>query len=175
MKTILKSICLVCIFLFAGNSIHAQSGEQRVYIGAGMGLDYGGLIGAKLEYLPIKHFGVFGGVGYNLMSVGWNAGATFKILPDKKISPNLMAFYGYNGVLKVEGASQYDMTSYGITFGANLDIALGSRNKMSVGFFVPIRSKKFMDNYDVVKDHPNIEMKSELLPIAISIGFNFRL
>ena len=174
MKNILKSICLVSVFLFAGNMLYAQS-EQKVFLGLGGGLDYGGF-GGKIEYLPVKSFGLFGGLGYNLLEAGWNLGATYKILPDKKVSPNLMLFYGYNGVTKVEGASHYDMTSYGVTIGANLDISMGRKgNKLSVGLFVPIRSEKFNDNYDAMKADSNIKLKNELLPVAISIGFNFKL
>ena len=157
-----------------GSYVYGQS-SQKVYLGPGMGLDYGG-IGGKVEYLPIKYLGLYGGVGYNLLSIGWNVGATCKILPNKRVSPNLMVFYGYNGVTKVIGASQYNMTSYGVTVGGNLDIKIGSKgNKLSAGLFVPIRSQKFMDNYDAMKNDRNIEMINSLLPIAISVGFNFAL
>ena len=174
MKKKLKLICLVSIFLFAGKNLHAQSEEQhvRMMTGIGFGLDYGGL-GMKMEYLPIKHFGVFGGLGYNLSSLGWNVGATIKMLPDKKISPNLMAFYGYNGVIKVEG--YYGTVSYGVTLGANFDIAIGSTgHKISVGVFAPIRSNEFMDEYNDMKNNSYFSVKNELLPIAISIGFNYK-
>jgi hypothetical protein len=163
--------------LFAGNHAYGQNeqSEQQVYFGLGMGFDYGGF-GAKIEYLPIKNFGIFAGLGYNLLSAGWNLGATYKILPDKKVSPNLMVFYGYNGLSKVEGAPEYEMTSYGVTIGANLDILVGSKgNKLSIGLFVPIRSSKFMDNYDAMKNDPRIEMKNDLMPIAIGFGYNFKL
>ena len=150
--------------------------QNTVYAGLGMGLDYGGMFGAKIEYLPAKHFGIFGGLGYNLVSAGWNAGVTYKILPDKKVSPNLMAFYGYNGVSKADGAPEYEMTSYGATFGANVDIRVGSRgHKLSVGLFVPVRSSKFRDNYDALKNDPRIEVKSGLMSVLVSLGFNFAL
>ena len=175
MKKLIKSICLVSLFLFAGSNLYAQS-EQQVFLGVGCGLDYGGIFGGKIEYLPVKNVGLFGGLGYNMLSAGWNLGATYKFLPDKKVSPNLMLFYGYNGVSKVEGASQYEMTSYGVTIGANFDVSVGSKgNKLSIGLFIPIRSKKFNDNYDAMKADPNIDIKNDLLPIAIGVGFNFRL
>ena len=155
---------------------HYGQSEQQVYLGVGMGLDYGGIVGVKAEYLPIKYFGIFGGVGYNLLSAGWNVGATCKFLPNKRVSPNLMVFYGYNGVSKVVGAPEYDMTSYGVTVGANLDIFLGrKRDKLSFGLFVPIRSSKFMDNYNDMKNDPNVTMVNNLLPIAVGVGFNFAL
>ena len=73
-------------------SLYAQENNQ-VYLGLGMGLDYGG-VGAKVEYLPVKNVGVFAGLGFNLLSVGWNVGATYKIMSDKKVSINPMVFYG---------------------------------------------------------------------------------
>ena len=77
-------LCLVCTNL-AGKSlshpvvdVHChietspeQNSEQypkKIYLGVGGGLDYGGL-GVKFEFLPIKHFGVFVGAGYNLGGV----------------------------------------------------------------------------------------------------------
>ena len=169
----MKKICFFFVLMFIGCQIYGQN-KQQVYLGVGTGMDYGG-IGAKIEYLPVKSLGLFGGFGYNLLSAGWNVGATLKIAPDKKVSPNLIAFYGYNGVTKVEGGSHYDMTSYGITFGGNLDIKVGRKNKLSVGLFVPIRSQKFMNNYDDMKNDRYIELKNELWPIAISVGFNWAL
>jgi len=174
MKNITKNACVVFALLFVGCQVFGQN-EQKVYLGAGMGLDYGGF-GGKVEYLPVKYFGIFGGVGHNLQTVGWNVGVTGKMLPDKKMSPNLMLFYGYNGALKVIGGSDYDMTCYGVTVGANLDIKLGRKgHKLSVGLFVPFRTTEFKDNYEAAKNDPNIETLAPLLPIMLGVGFNWKL
>ena len=172
-----KILIFFTLFLIVSQTYgQNEQREQKVYLGLGMGLDYGGIFGGKIEYLPVKNFGVFGGIGYNLVSVGYNAGATFKILPDKKVSPNLMIFYGYNGANKVFGASEYDMISYGVTLGGNLDIIVNSLgHKISVGLFVPIRSNKFMNNYDDIKKDPRVTITNDLLPIAIGVGYNFML
>ena len=177
MRTLLTSMCIVLTLLLVGSPLKAQSDAQEVYLGLGFGLDYGGF-GGKLEYLPVPKFGLFAGLGYNLLSAGFNFGATYKISPDKKVSPNLMVFYGYNAVFKGadDYASQYDATSYGVTFGGNLDIKVGDKgNKISIGLFIPIRSSKFNDKYDAAKADPNLEMKNELLPIGFSFGYNFML
>jgi len=147
--------------------------SKQAYFGFGMGLDYGGF-GAKLELLPAKHFGLFAGLGYNLLSAGWNIGATIKIAPDQTVSFNPMIFYGYNAVIKVKGASDYNMTSHGVTIGSNLDIKTGRRgNKFSIGLFVPIRSQEFKDHYDAMKKDPRIKFENELMPVLVSFGFNF--
>lgn len=170
----MKKTLLLFVLTMIVNHISAQENNQ-VYLGPGIGLDYGG-VGAKLEYLPIKNIGIFGGVGYNLLSVGWNVGATYKIMPDKKVSLNPMVFYGYNGGSKVDGVSEYDMTSYGVTVGLNVDIKMGKDgNKLSAGLFVPFRSEKFIDNYDAIKNDYRVSIQNELLPITVGVGYNFKL
>ena len=185
MKKIILTLSLA-LFAFAvavgrNKQISGQtsgSSAQAVYFGVGLGLDYGGL-GAKLEYLPVKYFGLFAGFGYNSASAGYNIGATWKITPDKTVSFNPMVFYGYNAVLKIEGKLQYDAISisYGPSLGANLDIKIGAqkKNKISIGLFYPIRSKSFMDKYDAANNNPYVEWRSELMPVGYSIGINFKL
>ncbi|MDR1678623.1 MAG: hypothetical protein LBR81_02485 [Prevotellaceae bacterium] len=170
----MKKIFLSTVFLFAIMGISAQDTNQEGFAGIGLGFDYGGL-GAKIEYLPSPYIGIVGSVGYNLAAIGYNIGASFKVLPSKRVSPTLTVLYGYNAVLKVEGASSYDMTSYGVTYGVGLDIRTSQGNKWSANLFIPVRSEKFMDNYDEVTNHPYIEMEQDLLPIAFSIGYNFKV
>ncbi|MDR2145414.1 MAG: hypothetical protein LBE91_03005 [Tannerella sp.] len=149
---------------------------KKFYLGVGYGFDYGGLFGGKFEFLPVKHFGLFAGAGYNLLSIGWNAGGTLKILPDKKVSPNLMLMYGYNAVIVGINSysKQYEKTSYGVTVGANFDIKIGRKNKISAGFFVPFRSSEFQEVHDNAKNDPNMSL-TPLLPITFCVGFNFGL
>ncbi|MBA5791788.1 hypothetical protein H1R17_11235 [Flavobacterium sp. xlx-214] len=173
MKKAIKMLALVGIGIVMPKA-HAQENNQ-LYMGPGIGLDYGG-IGAKIEYLPIKNIGVFAGLGYNLLGIGWNVGATYKIMPTKKVSVNPMVFYGYNGGSKVNGLPDYDMISYGVTAGVNIDFKMGKKgNKLSAGVFVPFRSQKFMDNYDAMKNDYRVVLQTELLPIAVGVGYNFRL
>ena len=196
-----KNLCVVIVLSFLGCPVygqHEKSGltDQRVYLGLGFGFDYGGF-GGKIEYFPVHRFGVFGGAGYNFISAGWNVGATYRILGEKTngctqtkqehqtrlhkflsnitVSPNVALFYGYNGgVAKIENAPEYEMNSYGVTVGAQADIMMGCRgNKLTVGLFVPIRSKKFMDNYRAMKDDPYVNLNSKLMPVTFSVGYSF--
>ncbi|MDR2293247.1 MAG: hypothetical protein LBE11_07225 [Prevotellaceae bacterium] len=177
MKKTIKKLC-IAIFLFGTiNYAYAQTTPKDIYLGLGAGFDYGG-IGGKIEYLPTKNFGLFGGLGHNMLSIGWNAGVTYKIMPDKKASPNLMIFYGYNSTYTGEDSysEKYNMTSYGFTFGINVDIKTKSGNKWSFGLFFPIRSSKFNRNYDAAKDDPEVNHLFESdMPVGISAGYNFKL
>jgi hypothetical protein len=187
MKLLGRKWTTLLVALVTCNSLHAQSEgndvnplekRENTYAGIGAGFDYGGIVGGKLEYLPAKHLGVFLATGYNLLSIGWNVGATYKFTPDKNTSPNLLLMYGYNAAFKGTDsyAERYNMTSYGWTVGINLDIRSGNRgNKWSIGFFVPFRSGKFIDNYDAAKKDPIMELKNELLPIGVSCGYNFKI
>ncbi len=176
----LKKI-LLCIFILS-TSFNAIAQEtksnqdfSKMYIGPGIGFDYGGF-GLKFEYLPKKNFSFFAGAGYNFNSLGWNVGTSLKLPVSNKVSINPMFFYGYNATLVVRGKSYYNDTSYGVTFGANVDIKLNDANdKLSVGLFVPLRSKKFMDHYEYVKNLPYFSMNSKLMPIGISIGYNIAI
>jgi hypothetical protein len=180
MKKLIKIVCFVIILFGAGN-LYSQTSEQdvnalrnQIYLGMGAGFDYGG-IGVKFEYLPVKHFGLFGGFGHNFLGVGYNAGITYKILPDKKNSPNIIAFYGYNATLQVKGlppGKSLDATSYGITIGINFDVKTKNGDKLSFGLFVPFRSSKFNKKYDEASQISDVD---ELLPFALSVGYNFKL
>lgn len=182
MNLFFKKLSFSLLFMAATSTAFAQDTPTQtpkepnnVYMGLGLGLDYGGM-GAKIEYLPVENIGVFAGLGYNLETAGWNVGASYKLWASERLSINPMAMYGYNGVLKVDGISEYDMVSYGVTFGVNLDIYVGKKgNKISTGLYVPIRSKKFMDNYDAAKEDYRVVMNNELLPVAIGVGYNWKI
>ncbi|MDR2065813.1 MAG: hypothetical protein LBP85_08925 [Prevotellaceae bacterium] len=173
MKKLMKRLCIVLFLSGSINYTYAQTASKDVYLGLGIGFDYGG-IGGKIEYLPTKNFGLFGGLGHNLLSVGWNTGVTYKMLPDKKASPNLIVFYGYNATFTGIDSEKYNMTSYGFTFGINVDAKTKSGNKWSLGLFFPIRSSKFKRNYDAAKND-SYWINDNLLPVSFSVGYNFKL
>ena len=190
MKNYAKIISVFLLFavnsLFAVNNLFAQEQDyeyfelekeaQNGYFGLGMGFDYGGLFGLKFEYLPVKQFGLFISGGHNMVSMSYSVGCSYKITPDNKVCPNLMVLYGYNGAFKGfdDYSSQYDMVSYGFSFGAGFDFLVGRKNKISLGLFIPIQSKEFKDNNERAKDDSNMKTSVQL-PIAFSIGFNFGL
>ena len=153
----------------------AESKASSVNLGIGLGIDYGGLIGGRLTVVPTKNFALFGAVGYNLIGLGFNAGAAFRIAPDKNVCPTLGVMYGYNAVIKIEGAEQYNKTYYGPTLSLGFEFKPQNKGFWNIELLLPIRSKDYKDDIDDLKNDPNIEMKTEPLPIGFSVGYHFWL
>jgi hypothetical protein len=149
--------------------------ESKMNLGLGIGLDYGG-IGGRVTFLPLKRLAVFGGIGYALVDFGYNVGAQYRFIPDNRICPTFAFMYGYNGVIKIQNASEYDEIYYGTSISGGMEIHFGGKdNFMNVELVVPFRSKEFQDRWDWIKNQPNISIVTDPLPIAFSIGYHFAL
>ncbi|MES2479535.1 MAG: hypothetical protein V4561_10630 [Bacteroidota bacterium] len=156
---------------------HKSYPTDRSSLGLGMGLDYGGF-GACLTIYPQKNIGLFGGLGYALTGVGYNAGIKARLLFNKK-KPNVSLFvlgmYGYNTVFKIKGLSKLNKTFYGPSVGVGLETAVRP-NKVGVWSFaiiVPLRSKEALDYQDYLSSIPYVNMENKLAPLAFSIGYKF--
>jgi hypothetical protein len=122
-----------------------------------------------------NRIGLFGGLGYNFNGTGYNLGASIRFLPDKKVTPYFMAMYGYNAVINVSGAVEFQKTYYGATVGAGIE--LKSRNQpnyWSFGILLPFRDSDYHNKLDELKS-AGVNFDTEPLPIGISIGFHFGL
>jgi hypothetical protein len=183
MKTLLSlllvAISSACFGQFDPNyksnkSEFADEDPSPLNAGIGLGLSYGG-VGGRLSYFPHKNIGLFGAAGYNFHKLGYNFGLTARFLPDKKVCPVAMLMYGYNAVIVVAGATQYDKTYYGPSVGGGVELRLGHNgNFMNFELLVPFRSQEYHDDMDALMSNPTVEI-SELLPITISIGYHFRM
>ncbi len=150
--------------------------QQKAFLGTGAGLDYGGL-GIRAEFQPIKTIGIIGGFGYNLASPAYNVGLSFKVLPEKRITPTLMAMYGYNAVIRIKyPLGNVDAkTYYGPSIGAGCEIYdNNNKNKLALEIFLPFRSSEFHDRYDELKD-AGYDFQPGILPITFTIGYNFSI
>lgn len=169
-----KHIISFWLFFVIAIGTSAQS-DQSLFIGPGIGFDHGGF-GAKLEFQPEKHVGVFGGLGYNLVGVGTNGGIIFNFLPEKRVTPVLTAMYGYNAVIQVTYLDGKDYGVYsGLTVGAGVDIKLGrsKKSKINVNLLIPFRNAAFFKDYNNLRQ--NGEIRQEMVPVAFSIGWNYNL
>jgi hypothetical protein len=147
---------------------------ESVYnIGLGLGMDYGGL-GARFNYRVVQKFQLFGGFGYNFNGAGLNAGGAYRFSPGNKVCPTLSAMYGYNAVIVVQGASEYNKTYYGPSFGFGVEYKPRSKDAKFWNFeiFIPVRSSEFQNDFDALKANPGIEI-NDMLPFTISIGYHW--
>jgi hypothetical protein len=168
-------ILVLSCAMYTGTHIQAQ---DSLYVGnsfgVGLGMDYGG-VGMRYTYSANRTIGIFGAAGYNLVDLGLNAGLIARFNPGQKTCVYGIGMYGYNGVIKVEGASEYNKTYYGPTFG--LGIEFHARNKtqnfFNVELLVPLRPSSFQDDIDDLKNDNIAEFKNEPMPIAISLGYHF--
>ncbi|MBL7847527.1 MAG: hypothetical protein JNL40_08675 [Cyclobacteriaceae bacterium] len=151
-----------------------QSTVSKGDFGLGIGLDYGGF-GGRVAFHPAPKVGLFGGLGYNLAGAGYNVGAAWRISPDKQTCPTLGVMYGYNGVIVVEGASQYNKIYYGPSLAAGLEFHSKRKNGnyFNVELVVPFRPQAFTDDLNTLKNNPAIQFKNEPWPVAISLGYHW--
>ncbi len=179
MKT--EKIIIACIlFTFIMHMNNRSFSQTSVFINSvniapGMGIDYGG-IGGRLTYLPIKYLGLFGSAGYNFVGLGYNVGATVRILPDKKFCPTFNVMYGYNAVILVVNASQYNNIYYGPSISGGIEIHFKKQtgNFLNVELIVPFRSQEFTDDLNNIRNM-NPDFITEPFPIAFSIGYHFTI
>ena len=146
-------------------------------IGLGLGLDYGGVLGAKFTYTPIKYLGIFVAGGLQLGGFGWQAGAKGYLIrktSKKGFRPNVKVMYGVNAAIYVIDADQYNDLYLGPSLGPGIEIRFGRLKKSGLDFDLnfPIRSQQFYDDWEDLKNDPNIEIQSDPLPFTISIGYH---
>ena len=144
--------------------------------GAGFGIDYGGLVGARADFYPNPYMAVFGAVGWEIIGIGWNTGILARLLPadgTHGARPYFKVMYGVNAVSQVSGKSGYDAMYYGVTVGFGLETRFGRsrKNGINFDFNVPFRSPEYFDTLDRMKNDKSLTMKSTPLPITISIGY----
>jgi hypothetical protein len=161
------------------DTISAPVQVDKLAIGIGAGLDYGGF-GADLLFYPIKSIGIFAGAGYAIAGLGVNAGAKFRLIskkPFSKFTPYALGMYGYNAAVYVQDAEEFNKLFYGPSFGIGFDFRSrpAKRGYWSFALLVPIRSSESKDYIDDLEQNHGVEFGMGLLPVAISIGYRFIL
>lgn len=173
---------ITALLVISFTSCYAQalpdetSGVERISIGIGGGLNYGGF-GANFLVYPHRNIGLFVGVGYAIVGVGSNVGVKIKIKEGPVIVPYLLGMYGYNAAIKVSGATQYNRIFYGPSLGLGMDLKIKSSK---IGYFsfallVPVRSSDVGDYFDTLKNTSQVSFKNNLLPLGISAGYHIIL
>ncbi|MFH0865269.1 MAG: hypothetical protein V1904_03695 [Bacteroidota bacterium] len=176
----MKKLALIVFIIFFTNKTYGQDTLKTTLtnypldFGYGLGIDYGG-IGARFTYLPLKQIGIFAAIGFNLLNFGYNAGLVYRVTPNKKkLCPYANFFYGYNAVIKIKGTTKYDKIYYGFSSGVGLEIYSKKRsNIFHFELVVPFRTSEFNNDYEAIKNDPNIKLYNNLFPVLLSFGFHF--
>jgi len=151
--------------------------HRNVDIGAGFGLDYGGIMGIKIEYIPLNHLGVFGSAGFQLSGFGWQLGAIgyfIRKTNKKGFRPYGKFMYGANASIYVSGMEELNEIYLGPSFGVGMEIRFGGAKRSGINGDInfPIRSQQYKDDWDYVKNHPSLDVVSDPMPFTISIGYH---
>jgi hypothetical protein len=175
-KIILLIVCISTTCLLFGQKITTENEEPKApvaYFGIGTGLNFGG-IGTRITLLPLKRLDLYAGLGYAIVGFGYNIGAHFRAAPNSRVSPIFGAMYGYNGIIKVQGLEKFNKIYYGFSLSGGIQLkSKRNSNFFSAELIIPLRHQDFYDDWDTVKSQPNVTVKSEPLPIAISLGYHF--
>ncbi|MCH7408844.1 hypothetical protein MM239_05520 [Belliella sp. DSM 111904] len=176
----LKSATLLIALLLLANITLAQnlsSAKGSTSLGVGIGLPYGGIVGGKLSHNVEDNFSIFGGLGYNFIGVGFNAGLTYTVPTEKLTELYFTGMYGYNAVINIEGLPQYQKTYYGPTFGSGLKF--NSRRKegayWDLGILVPFRGANYRNDMDDIENNPMITIENKPWPVQFYFGYNFTI
>jgi hypothetical protein len=173
-------VLLVFAFDVKGqDTLAVQPKYDVLSIGLGAGLDYGCFGGSLLLY-PQENVGLFAGAGYAMAGIGVNGGIKFRATSKNSFStvnPYFLAMYGYNAVITVANATQFNKFFYGPTVGIGIDMRsnASSRGYWSVALLIPLRSAEVKDYMDDLKNNHGVEFKNDLWPIGFSFGYRFIL
>lgn len=169
------SITLCATFCFSQSSQPVAEEPAKANLGIGLGLDYGGLIGARFTYMVVPKFGLFGSVGYVLVGPGFNFGATYKFMSDKRVVPTLGAMYGYNAAVKVTGDFEFEEIYLGPSISAGIEVKgkKNVRNYWNFELVIPFRSGDYERDMDRLNSM-DVDM-TDLPPVAFSIGYHIGL
>ncbi len=145
---------------------------KRISAGIGMGLDYGGF-GTRLTFMGTDRLCYFAAIGYNMLGPGINGGLDIRLRPQSRLCPYTSLMYGYNAVIVIKGAYEFEKTYYGLTWKTGIEYwSKRSPGFLNIGLLIPFRTAEFHDKYRTLVNSPNIEMDSVIPPIGVSLGYH---
>jgi hypothetical protein len=161
-------------YKFRSTATRKDSLVTGVFVGIGLGQDYGGL-GLNVLAYPHRNFGVFVGAGYALAGLGYNLGVKIRSTkPLRKVYPFLIAMYGYNAAVAIRGEPSKNQMFYGATYGVGVDTKISARDTgyWSFSLNAPVRSPD-AEAYIVSLESAGYAFASRLLPMSFSVGYRF--
>jgi hypothetical protein len=190
----MMKLTLIFLMLLVLNSFSQESGQYKnlsknmedyefhsqMDLGAGIGLNYGGLLGFQVGYIPINHLVIFGSAGYYLVGFGWQVGASGYLMPkvpSKRFRVYGTVMYGTNVAIAIIDNSSYNKIYLGPTIGAGIEMRFGKskKNGLNIDLFYPIRSSEYESDWNNLKNNPNFTDTVDPLPVTISVGYHFEI
>lgn len=160
----------------AAQAPQAKGDPDGLYLGVGLGQDMGGLFGFGITYWPTPWLSGFAGGGWAIVDFSYQTGVQLNLPTEKRVSPFVAGMYGYNGAIHIKNLEKLDGIYYGPTVGAGILLKQRSnRNYWQFSINVPIRSRQFLDDWEAIKLRPDVEVKADLLPVTLGVGFHLRL
>lgn len=174
-----KGLLIVLVLVFYTNSfLLAQEAKpkNRTFGGLGVGIPYGGF-GLQLGQQLSSELDVFGGLGYNLVGVGYNVGLKLNIPSEKRTQFYLAVMYGYNSVIKIKNLEESNKSYYGPSFGLGLKLKSRRYNIPFWDFSVilPVRNASFKEDQDYYANNSGITGFTKAFPVLISVGYHFQI
>lgn len=179
MKLSLSLIFSFCLLAIASNTSAQNLSSQKgiTSLGAGVGLPYGGVIGLKLNHNLEDNFSAFGGIGYNLLGIGFNGGLTYTIPSFKSSELYFTGMYGYNALIDIEGVPEYQKVYYGASVGTGLKFnSLRFEGRYwDVGILVPLKNAAYRNDIEEIENNPFITIDSKPWPVQFYFGYHIPL
>lgn len=146
MKKISLLFLAILLFVYSFGQVKDSTyyRTDKLSLGAGLGLNYGGL-GGNLNFFPHEAIGLFIAVGAADKWLGLNAGIRFRIINSNKIPirPFFTYMWGYNAIAVDENG--YHTTSFGTTFGMGIETRMKPKGYgyFSFAVLLPKRRNSF--------------------------------
>lgn len=146
-------------------------------MGIGFGLDYGGIFGVRMTFMPMRYLGIFGCAGILNDGTGWEAGAKGYFIPKSSVKifrPYIKAMYGVNTEVFIKGTDEYNKHYLGFSAGAGTEFRFGRTKSHGINFDlnVPFRSAEYFTDLNKLRNDPNIDIQFEPGVITISFGYH---
>jgi hypothetical protein len=153
---------------------------DKFSVGAGVGYEYGGG-GVNAIFYPYKNIGVFGGAGWNIIGLGYNAGVKIRAIINPASAvfiPFIVGMYGYNTTIYYPNNTQYNKTFYNFTIGGGLDFRPNNSKfgYFSLAVYVPFRNpdvKNYVNNIEYFWAIPY--STNRIFPLSASFGYKIML
>lgn len=160
------------------NGYKLRENQSNIYLGFGLGLDYGGMPGANLMYTPMRKAAFYLGVGNAFNGVGINGGATYRFRSnkrDRRVVPFITGMYGYNAVIQLVNDQTLSKLFYGASFGSGIGLHRnpGRLNHWAFSQIVPLRYLAVNEYIDHLEHIYGVQFTSKLMPVLFSVGYKY--